>query len=168
MRTETVHYVDDDYDVTLVVVQATMREAVKRATLRSTEEGVLKNASASSLDSYYEWWVRVIDYPCFVAATKEVINHASDDDIPEDLRKKPFALPVSGEEFLDLPEALVALWERAVWSLNPHWIPSMELDEKGKASEPRGNSHSTKGSSRGSGGKKEPRRPKKKQTTRGT
>jgi len=43
--------------------------------------------------------------------------------------------PISFDLFLNLPERLVALWEKAVYRLNPHWEPGDEEEEKKQPSD---------------------------------
>jgi len=37
--------------------------------------------------------------------------------------------PISYDDFAQLPEQLVMLWETAAYDLNPHWLPEIEGEE---------------------------------------
>lgn len=59
--------------------------------------------------------LRTMTYPDLIAATKQV------EGIP---------WPISFDEFIALPDDLIAAWEEAVYKLNPHWNPPVEPDAK--------------------------------------
>lgn len=155
MQTKEVHYTDDTYDVVVVVTQATVREGVKFSALSTQEQAVLEplRSEVPSLEEIYEHYVRLRDFPAVVAATVSITN--------KDPKKRELKLPSTGEEFMALPQALVLLWTEAVWSLNPQWLPDLRVaDDQGKGNEPRANSSSTSGSSRGSKQRKKPLTPR--------
>lgn len=124
MATETITYKDDNLDVTLVVSSATVLVGMKRTRLKMAGAELEKvpgddkdkDKKSPDLDRYI---LRVSIYPDLVAATTEA------EGLP---------WPLDFEDFLTLPEQLWAAWERAVYRLNPHWIPKTDDPEEKKDS----------------------------------
>jgi hypothetical protein len=58
-------------------------------------------------------------YPSLIAA---VVEHEGIDPWPPTF-----------EQFAEFPEQLEAKWEKAVYELNPHWLPTVEEEPEKKA-----------------------------------
>ena len=144
MRQHTVVYKDDDYDVEIEVRQTSLSGSYRRVALQSRELAQSKErGNAKGPEDYFTQWVGWRTLPSCLGATVEIRN----------LDKAKTQLPseMNLDEFLALPEALVIVWERAVYECNPHWMPvSEEEEESGEAPEPDDNLTSTEGSSSGS------------------
>ena len=52
--------------------------------------------------------------------------------------KKKLRKTITLEQFLELPEALYVIWEKAAYEVNPTWAPQQEEEtpEQGEAQEP--------------------------------
>ena len=88
-------------------------------------------------------WTAFRALPDCLGATVEIRNL--------DESKQSLSAELSFDEFLDLPEALIQMWQEATYAVNPHWLPRLrEEDESGEAPEPGDNSTSTETSSPGS------------------
>ena len=139
MRTRTVVYKDDDYDVELEVCQVSLVQGFRRIALHSRELARLKERGQEA--DLMVQWVAIRSLPDCLACTN--IKNLSKD-------KKQLPTELSLDEFLALPEALVIVWEQAVYECNPHWLPQRKEPEQGEAQEPADSSNSTSGSSSGS------------------
>ena len=144
MRTRTVVYKDDSYDVEIDVRQAALGGGFRRTALRSRELAQSKKRDApEGPEGYLAQWVAFRTLPDCLGATAEIRNL--------DKEKEQLSSEMNLEEFLALPEALVIVWEQAVYECNPHWMPlPKEEEESGEAPEPDDNSTLTKDSSSGS------------------
>ena len=132
MKESIVQYSDDNYDVTITVRQASLAAAFKSYALRAKGEAeILKREKGGMIDIYVRHTARRT-FPELYGATVEIING-------EDANLK---LPdeMGLDEFLQLPEALIILWERATYETNPQWMPQRKADESGEVSEPVKNS----------------------------
>lgn len=88
-------------DQTVVVGAATVRQGMERTQLRLEGRKVEESDTGLSI-------LRLFTYPDLAAATVSATG------IP---------WPLTFEQFLELPDALVGQWEKAVYALNPHWLP---------------------------------------------
>ena len=142
MEQATVEYQDSEYNVTILVQQATVRMGWQRATLTAHFEGQLKQLPATEQGDLATRYIVFRTIPELLAATVHIKNSKG--------AKKKLDKGLSLQEWLDLPEALVLNWERAVYKLNPHWVIKPPEEEKqGEAPKPGDNSNSTKDSSPG-------------------
>ena len=145
MRTRTVAYKDDGYDVELVVRQMSLGGGFRRLALRSREAARFKERfkePGEDAANYLQLhWVAHFMLPACLGAT-EIKNLDAD--------KIQVLDEMDLDDFLALPEAMVILWENAVYECNPHWMPRMKEDEQGEAREPGDDSSSTESSSPGS------------------
>jgi hypothetical protein len=143
MRERTVIYKDDSYDVEIVVRQATLGASFKRIKLRSREQAQMKAKDAEVSSDPLMLWTAFRALPDCLGATVEIRNL--------DKEKQQLSTELSFDEFLELPEALIMLWQESTYEVNPHWLPSpREEDESGEAEGPSDNSASTESSSPGS------------------
>ena len=115
MKTETIRYNEDGYDVTITVSQATVLMGMKRTRLQ------IEGNEADEQDENRRL-LRILTYSDLMAATIEA------EGLP--------SWPLDFEDFLTLPEKMVIEWERAVYDLNDHWRarPADEEGDKKKAS----------------------------------
>lgn len=117
MKTRTIEYQDEEYHVSLEVSQATTRQGIARqALLRGLEE-----VEKPTLDQVATRLRLMWDYSAAVAATTKVTNHPD--------AKKQIAVPMTSEEFLDLPDALTTAWSNMATELNLHWFPFLPQTE---------------------------------------
>lgn len=118
MKTETVTYKDDDLDVKLAVSEATVLVGMKRTRLKMAGDKLEKERAEKEGNHDLDRLIlRVTIYPDLVAATTQV---------------KGLPWPLDFETFLTLPEPLWAVWEEAVYKLNPHWVPKTDDDSEEK------------------------------------
>jgi len=143
MRERTVVYKDDDYDVEIVVRQASVEDSFRRMSLHSREKARLTGREGEEFYLPLRW-TALRTYPELVSCTAEIKNLDAD--------KKQLSSDLSLDDFLQLPEALVFTWEGATYECNPHLMPQrvQEEDKSGEAEGPGDNSNSTKDSSPGS------------------
>jgi len=138
VRERTVVYRDDDYDVEFVVRQATTSDGIKRQALMAEQwKAMPREARARTL---VETWMPIRCYPSLMVATITVKN--------ADGAKTKLAVPLPYAEFLELPDALVTLWQGAVFEVNPHWVPELiapKEEKQGEAPEPDSALNSTEG-----------------------
>lgn len=103
-------YKDSLYDVTLVIRQATFADGMRRAALHG--EAIIAGevlGYPGDLDALITLHIR----PSCIAGLVSVENRG-------ELVVKP---EPTLQEFMEYPDSLVDLWQRAVWELNPHWSP---------------------------------------------
>lgn len=108
MIQKTISFKDSSLDVCLTVSEADVLAGMKRTRLKY--EGLSLEGEDSD-----RRLLRLYTFPDLIAAT------VAAEGIP---------WPLDFEDYLNLPDALGALWEKAVYALNPHWLPaSKEEDE---------------------------------------
>ena len=112
LQTSQIEYKDLYYDVTITVKQGTFADGMKKAGLQG--EALLAGAGADlgfgeNLGLLIAYHVR----PSCLAALVNVENRG-------ELSVKP---DPTIEEFMEYPDALITMWQEAVWELNPHWSP---------------------------------------------
>lgn len=109
MKTEELHFENEELglDVRLSVSQATVLMGMKRSRLK--REGM--DVEEKDIDRHL---LRIFTYPDLMAATVEADG-----------------LDLDFESFLLWPDSLVAMWENAVYRLNPHWLPAQPEREDG-------------------------------------
>jgi len=130
MRSEKVVYNDGaEYDVVIVVHQATVLDGMRRAILEI-------EASAESLDlveekhaGYLRYMVSEV-YPSCMASTESIENGEG--------ATKKLSKEMSFAEFADLPDALFQQWQKVVYELNPHWLYRRPETKEGEEKEPTG------------------------------
>jgi hypothetical protein len=88
-------------DIRLTISEATVLIGMRRTRIRLEME----KADEPDLDRKL---LGLYTYPDLVAAT---------------IQAEGLPWPPEFEAFLELPDALVAQWENAVYELNPHWLP---------------------------------------------
>jgi len=103
-KTRVIEYQDDELNVRLVVARANMQAGMCRTRLQLLAESADDDNEDIKL-------LRRFSYPDVIAATVDV------EGIP---------WPLSFEDYVQLPERLGLLWERAVYDLNPSWLPGWE------------------------------------------
>lgn len=150
MEARTVRYRDKNYNVLIRLRQARVVEGIKRSTIiqenlgRETVKAAAEGEDALQLtvEGISHRVVAIYTYPACIAATVAVENLET--YTGADGEEHPFTnglelkADLSLEEFLELPEALVLMWEGAAYELNPHWAPRLvpREDEEGKDKEP--------------------------------
>lgn len=117
MNTQTV----TSGDVTIMVIEANIRQDTARARLRAEafevgtkdEEGKPKEPSEADLDRR----ALLLEYA---------------DLIPITLSAEGIPWPITIDQLAELPGALGGLWERAALNLNPHWytVPAPKVSSK--------------------------------------
>jgi hypothetical protein len=109
-KTKTVEYELDGQAVRLTVGRATALVGMRRSVMVFNARAELKDKPVDTALSV----LRTITYPdltaCLVAA----------EGIPAE---------ISFEDFCNLPDDLIALWEDAVYEVNPHWNPAGTPEE---------------------------------------
>lgn len=146
-----VRYRDEEYNVIIHLRQARVIEGMRRGQIiqerlgRETVKAVAEGgetpltAPTPTLDTLTHRLVSFYTYPACIAATTAIDNLKSYTDTSG--KEHPFTsdkellADIPFEEFLELPEALVVMWEEAAYELNPHWGPQFNLRPKAKESE---------------------------------
>ena len=149
MRTSEIQYKDDDYEVVIVVRQASVMQGMHRTELVVAGEKQLYvdhpelvdvgNLSAENrvklniLRMYYQH-----TFPACIAATTSIV--CAEDTTLLILSQ------LTMTEFLELPEAMVDVWVTAVFTDNPHWMPTIvepKATDPGEEKEPSDEKQST-------------------------
>ena len=127
MKSATVVYEDDNYDVEITVRQATVLDGMRRAILEI-------EASAESLvvveekhAGYLRFMISEV-YPSCMASIESIENG-------EDAKKK-LSKEMSFDEFASLPDALFQQWQKVVYELNLHWVYRRPETKQGEEKEP--------------------------------
>jgi hypothetical protein len=108
---QVVEYHNDEWDVRLVVTQATVREGVTRTIRQQVARSEVGDTPPDpKLDpvGFGLYVLQVMTLPDLLAATIEQSGLPS--------------WPLSFEDFLTLPDSFNSEWEQAVYKLNPHWL----------------------------------------------
>jgi len=134
MKTSVVEYKDDDYDVQLTVRQCTLEQGMKRTSLRVEQELALKKrgeqkgvGAANSAALLQRQWLALRTYPDLLASTVEISGkHLGD-----------LSVDMAFEQFMQLPEALVMVWEQAVYRVNPQYVLTVKPTKEKTPSPPR-------------------------------
>lgn len=167
MRKQVVTYQDDEYDVLITVRAARVKDGIRRSLIINEQLGtnlgeevdrlaaVAKKVEEEKKKKEEETptvtvpplgpgelgirLLRMYTYPACVCSVDKVENL--------DPKKEQLSADISVEDFLELPDALVFIWEEAAYELNPHWVPRLtprtpkEEEKAKKASEtPKGSS----------------------------
>ena len=129
MRESKVEYSDDDYDVVITVRQSSMASSFKRQVIRGKQAALLekRQEEGEAVPPHYHYYA-LRTLPELFGSAVEIVN-AKDAKL-----KLPDEMDI--DEFMELPEALVILWEQATYGVNPHWMATPEDDESGEESEP--------------------------------
>jgi len=127
VRESKVEYSDDSYDVVITVRQSSMKSSIKRQVLQGKQAALLKQREEEGEPAplHYRYYA-LRTLPQLFGSTVEIVN-AKDAKL-----KLPDEMDI--DEFMELPEALVVLWEEAALGVNPHWM--IKDDESGEESEP--------------------------------
>ncbi len=102
----------DGTQVKITVKRANGYAGMKRSML--TYEAVQKNEQNEETDPVIAI-LRTMTYPDLIAAT------VTAEGVP---------WPMRFEEFMELPDDLISVWEEATYAVNPHWNPPGAADEK--------------------------------------
>ena len=107
---------DDDRTITLKLVRATALIGMRRSVLAYQSRSEMKQDEPDEAVRI----LRTVTYPDLIAP---VVEQTGFDQ-----------WPISFEDFCDLPDDLVVVWERAVYALNPHWntLPEAQVDAEKK------------------------------------
>lgn len=111
-NTKTVEYRDEELAVRLTITAPTIESGTARTVLRVDGQAALESEPAATTTRRI---LRLVTYPDLMAATVAV------EGLP---------WPLDFETFIALPEELGALWEQAVYDLNPRWL--QRADDGGK------------------------------------
>lgn len=115
-----IRYIDDEYDVTLVVHKASVQDGIERVVLHDLEVDKLSTESdpgdtpGELIRRAMTQLTRVRHYPDSVTATSEIVNN-------DPTKPRRIDLPLTVEDYMALPEALTELWLNETYRLNPHW-----------------------------------------------
>ena len=108
LETRTVTY----RDVTLVVSEASVAGGMKRSRLKMDALAELGPAYDPNNDMHL---MRVVGYPDMLGSLASC---------------EGMTPPASFDEFIQLPDALLALWMDAAYALNPHWLTVPQPGQK--------------------------------------
>lgn len=114
MNSRPIHYDDGVIQADLVVTQANLRMGLARTRLQVQGEDATQAETDPDL-----LILRTYNYPDMIAATTGTLT----------IDGQQVAWPPSFEVFINLPDKLGGVWERAVYELNGHWLPE-KVDEK--------------------------------------
>lgn len=107
MDSQTIEYEGHGLTARIVVTAATVLQGAKRTRLRFEGDGE-KDPDRRL--------VRLFVYPDLIASARSIEISGIE--------------ALDFDQFLQLPEDLVRQWEDATFTLNPHWLPPSETDEK--------------------------------------
>ena len=123
LQTKTITYEDQSFHVDIVVKQATLKDSFRFDALR-----FLPRENVEEPEDLVEKFVfRMHDlfskltHPALVVGTVEIHNLDPD---KEQLTMEELPL---AERIMELPQALVDMWEEAVLELNPTWSPFAQM-----------------------------------------
>jgi hypothetical protein len=121
MRSIEVKYDDGETRAALTVRASTMRIETKHAYL-------LEQARRQPVEDPVEAIMQYYAVPDFLACTDGTITIGDKTYAVENVRE-PLPLAV----FADLPKRLADDWNKAVYELNPHWLPVEQVEAKKEA-----------------------------------
>jgi hypothetical protein len=129
--TASIHYEDPNYNLTIVVRQATAMDGMRRSALIGQVIGLTKTQRESEdaqelMDGLSRYWLGLAWAACR-ATTVEVTAAEGE---------APFTRDISFEDFQALPDALVTVWGNECMRLNPHWAPKGLEDDEGGSKQP--------------------------------
>lgn len=119
MKQVKIQFEDDQYAVELSLSQADVLRGIRRTVLISVQIAMPYEDKAIFAERLLRV-IRVQTYPACVASLVDV-KYLKPDTHPGKIDPE-----MSSDDFLALPDALVALWEDAAFKLNPHWLPKVE------------------------------------------
>ena len=120
MKKTVVTYKDDEYDVELTVRQATVMDGMDRSAKMALIHAQPFDAEGATATARFRRYMLMQTYAACLSVT-EIVNHGT----------KKLKPDISPEDFLELPDSLVLVWDRAVFELNSHWVIRVkEEDEK--------------------------------------
>lgn len=151
MLKKVVEYRDDEFDVLITVRAARVKDGIRRTLIMNEqlstnlgeevarhveapkgEEGETLPLAPLGAGTIGIRLLRMYTYPACVCSVDKIENL--------DPTKKELSPDISIEDFLELPDALVMIWEQAAYEANPHWLPRVkplpgkESEEAKKAS----------------------------------
>ena len=118
---ETVTYKDEEFEATIVVRSATVFDGLNRDMMTSDAAEELSKEKSPELTAAYRAMriVKLTIWPmCMAALVSCQITHTGEEFV------------VTPETFMELPEPLITGWLDATAKLNPHWVPSLPVNEK--------------------------------------
>ena len=119
LPTRHVTYKSDTLEVSVVVGEATYAMGLHRTLL--IQEQAEFTIDVSTPENRAKGLLLSLFYPSMIASVVE---------------QEGFEVwPISRDDFVSLPEALMAEWEQATFELNPHWVP--ETPEKPEEEDPK-------------------------------
>jgi len=129
MKSATISYKDDSYDVEITIRQATVLDGMKRAILEieATAESLELDLVEEKHVGYLRFMISEV-YPSCLASVESIENG-------EDAKKK-LSKDMSFDEFASLPDALFQQWQKVVYKLNPHWVYRRVETKEGEEQEP--------------------------------
>jgi hypothetical protein len=140
----TFDYRDDDYDLTVIVKQATVLDGLQRAALEQKIQGSEMVKYLTPEIAERPWivtWLKQL----YIAAQTLTVDIKSNDKEKGKVQKG-----LGLQEFLELPEALLNIWYMTIISVNPQLVPTPPPEvkegetvrEAGEESEPSGETSS--------------------------
>ncbi len=105
LETKVFAYEDSTYKLTVTVKEANVADGIK-FTAMVTQAGMIEKEE-DWLTAVY----RIRTFPALICGTQCIEG------------EPPVSLEMTFDEFLELPHALIQLWEEAVFELNPLWSP---------------------------------------------
>lgn len=141
-----IEYDDGRVQASLLVAKATVRMGMERQLIKQRTRQESSGDQAVDLLRFFTW-------PDIASATVEGEIVVNGETTP--------AVLLSFEEWLELPEPLAVQWERAVYDLNPHWLPNQGKKETRRT----GNDGATPSESASSSGPKSDEPPEITQST---
>lgn len=148
MATREVRYRDEEYNVIIHLRQARVVEGMKRTQIiqDNLERAVLEAKARGedppepTVENLALRVLRFYTYPACIAAVTSIENPKSytgaDDKSHPFVNGKELMPEMTLEEFFELPEAMVLIWEEAAYELNPHWVPQFRPVEPKEEEKP--------------------------------
>lgn len=133
MKKSSFDYVDDDFDLTITVKQATVLDGLQRAalTLKLKDEDLVSFLTPEIAENPgIVWYLKEM----YVATTTLTVDIKSNDP-----KKKKVSKNLSFEDMLKLPEALQNAWHMTIIGINPQLVPTpIPTPQKGETAEEAG------------------------------
>lgn len=137
MLKKVIEYRDDEFDVLITVRAARVKDGIRRTLIMNEqlgtnlgeevarrveapkgEEGETLPLAPPGAGAIGIRLLRMYTYPACVCSIDKIENL--------DPAKKELSPDISIEDFLELPDALVMIWEQAAYDANPHWLPRIK------------------------------------------
>lgn len=133
--TRTIHYGEGKQEITITVSAASALMGMRRAVLRGTGDAFLDSVMdkpAATAAPAVAGGMAQLDITAYLL----VVRFQYPDLQAVVVRATGIELPLSPQEFCELPVGLVDVWDEAVYALNPHWLPTSVNDNDEKANAP--------------------------------